>query len=206
MARTRQPAKPARIAAKTPAATTAAAKKIAAKPSRIAAKGSAKPETAAKASGKRARPARTVKPARPGATPAKPGTRPSRKPGSSAAPGAGLLAVEAQLREHAMAKPEATEHFPWGERAIKVKGKVFLFMRADAQQLSLSTKLPQSGSVALLLPFATPTGYGLGKAGWVSAAFGPSDQLPVDMLCSWIDESYQAVAPAKLAALARGGE
>jgi len=104
-----------------------------------------------------------------------------------------------------MAKPEATEHFPWGERAIKVKGKVFLFMRADAQQLSLSTKLPQSGSVALLLPFATPTGYGLGKAGWVSAAFGPADQLPVDMLCSWIDESYQAVAPVKLAALARTG-
>jgi len=26
------------------------------------------------------------------------------------------------------------------------------------------------------------------------------------MLCSWIDESYQAVAPAKLAALARTGE
>jgi predicted DNA-binding protein (MmcQ/YjbR family) len=117
-----------------------------------------------------------------------------------------LLAIEAQLRAHAMAKPEATEHFPWGERAIKVKGKVFLFMRADAQQLSLSTKLPQSSSVALLLPFATPTGYGLGKAGWVSAAFGPSDPLDVDMLCSWIDESYQAVAPAKLAALARSGE
>ena len=120
--------------------------------------------------------------------------------------GSGPFATaEATLRAHAMAKPEATEHFPWGERAIKVKGKVFLFMHADAQQLSLSTKLPQSSSVALLLPFATPTGYGLGKAGWVSAAFGPADQLPVDMLCSWIDESYQAVAPVKLAALARTG-
>jgi predicted DNA-binding protein (MmcQ/YjbR family) len=119
---------------------------------------------------------------------------------------AGFARAEAALRAHALTKPEATEHFPWGERAIKVKGKVFLFMRADAQQLSLSTKLPQSGSVALLLPFATPTGYGLGKAGWVSAAFGPSDPLPVDMLCSWIDESYQAVAPAKLAALARSAE
>jgi predicted DNA-binding protein (MmcQ/YjbR family) len=202
MARTRRPAKPARPAAKTPAAAKATAKKIAAKGSAKP----AKPETAAKASGNRARPAQTVKPAKPSATPAKPDARSSRRPGSSAASGAGLLAVEAQLREHAMAKPEATEHFPWGERAIKVKGKVFLFMRADAQQLSLSTKLPQSGAVALLLPFATPTGYGLGKAGWVSAAFGPSDQLPVDMLCSWIDESYQAVAPAKLAALARSGE
>ena len=114
-----------------------------------------------------------------------------------------LAAAEAALRAHALAKPEATEHFPWGERAIKVKGKVFLFMYADATRLSLSTKLPTSNGVALMLPFASPTGYGLGKAGWVSAAFEGGIEPPVDMLLDWIDESYQAVAPAKLAALAR---
>lgn len=112
-------------------------------------------------------------------------------------------AAEAALRAHALAKPEATEHFPWGERAIKVKGKVFLFMYSDATQLSLSTKLPESNGVALMLPFAQPTGYGLGKAGWVSARFDPASAPPVEMLCAWIDESYQAVAPAKLAAAAR---
>lgn len=114
-----------------------------------------------------------------------------------------FAAAEVALRAHALAKPEATEHFPWGERAIKVKGKVFLFMYRDASQLSLSTKLPQSSGVALMLPFATPTGYGLGKAGWVSARFERSARPPLDMLCAWIDESYQAVAPAKLAAAAR---
>jgi predicted DNA-binding protein (MmcQ/YjbR family) len=124
-------------------------------------------------------------------------TRPAPTPGK-------LTAAAAQLRDHALSKPEATEHFPWGERAIKVKGKVFLFMHSDAGSLSLSTKLPESAAVALLLPFANPTGYGLGKAGWVSAEFSPTDRPPVDMLCSWIDESYQAVAPAKLASLARG--
>jgi predicted DNA-binding protein (MmcQ/YjbR family) len=113
-------------------------------------------------------------------------------------------AAEAALRAHAMAKPEATEHFPWGERAIKVKGKVFLFMYSDASKLSLSTKLPESSDVALILPFAQPTGYGLGKAGWVSASFEAGAAPPVELLCSWIDESYQAVAPAKLASLARG--
>src|SRR5262249_56520222 len=49
----------------------------------------------------------------------------------------------------------------------------------------------------------SPTGYGLGKAGWVSAAFEPGSSPPIDLLCAWIDESYLAVAPAKLAALAR---
>ena len=116
-----------------------------------------------------------------------------------------LAKAEVVLRAHALAKPQATEHFPWGERAIKVAGKVFLFMYADATKLSLSTKLPASSGVALMLPFAKPTGYGLGKAGWVSASFERTDRPPVEMLCSWIDESYQAVAPAKLAAIARGG-
>jgi predicted DNA-binding protein (MmcQ/YjbR family) len=112
--------------------------------------------------------------------------------------------AESALRAHAMAKPEATEHFPWGERAIKVKGKVFLFMYAEATKLSLSTKLPTSNGVALMLPFAQPTGYGLGKAGWVSASFERGEPPPpIELLCAWIDESYQAVAPAKLAALAR---
>ena len=116
-----------------------------------------------------------------------------------------LAKAEAALRAHALAKPQATEHFPWGERAIKVAGKVFLFMYADATKLSLSTKLPASSGVALMLPFARPTGYGLGKAGWVSASFERTDRPPIEMLCSWIDESYQAVAPAKLATAARGG-
>jgi predicted DNA-binding protein (MmcQ/YjbR family) len=115
-----------------------------------------------------------------------------------------LARAETALRGHALAKPSATEHFPWGERAIKVNGKVFLFMSAGGDELSLSTKLPDSSGVALLLPFATPTGYGLGKAGWVSARFPAGDDIPVDMLCDWIDESYQAIAPAKLAAAARG--
>lgn len=115
-----------------------------------------------------------------------------------------FAAAEAALRAHALAKPEATEHFPWGERAIKVKGKVFLFMYADASHLSLSTKLPVSSGIALMLPFAEPTGYGLGKAGWVSARFEAGDQPPTEMLTAWIDESYQAIAPARLAALTRG--
>ena len=111
-----------------------------------------------------------------------------------------FAAAEAALRKHALGKPEATEHFPWGERAIKVKGKVFLFMFGDPTRLSLSTKLPDSSGVALMLPFAQPTGYGLGKAGWVTAIFdGDGDAPPVELLCAWIDESYRAVAPAKLA-------
>ena len=122
-----------------------------------------------------------------------------------AKPKGALSACEKALRAHALGKPEATEHFPWGERAIKVKGKVFLFMYADAERLSLSCKLPQSSDDALGLPFVAPTEYGLGKSGWVTARLeaGP---VPVDMFKAWIDESYRAQAPKRLvAALVAGG-
>ena len=104
------------------------------------------------------------------------------------------------LRAFALGFPEAYEEFPWGERVAKVKGKVFVFLGMDGDELGLSVKLPQSGMLALGLPFASPTGYGLGKAGWVTARFGRREKAPVDLLRSWIDESYRAVAPKKLVA------
>src|SRR5712691_5342090 len=102
------------------------------------------------------------------------------------------------LRAFALGYPEAYEDFPWGERVAKVKSKVFVFLGGDGDDLGLSVKLPQSGMLALGLPFASPTAYGLGKAGWVTAKFGKREKAPVDLLRSWIDESYRAVAPKKL--------
>jgi predicted DNA-binding protein (MmcQ/YjbR family) len=108
---------------------------------------------------------------------------------------------EALLRSHALAYPEAHEDFPWGERVVKVRGKVFLFLgRPEDGGLALSVKLPGSASFALGLPFASPTGYGLGKSGWVTARFGPRQKPPVELLRHWVDESYRAVAPKRLAA------
>ena len=114
---------------------------------------------------------------------------------------------EAVLRKHALSYPEAHEDFPWGERVVKVRGKVFAFLgRPEEGGLGLSVKLPGSATLALDLPFASPTGYGLGKSGWVTARFSPRAKPPVELLKRWIDESYRAVAPKKLAAqIGEGG-
>jgi predicted DNA-binding protein (MmcQ/YjbR family) len=104
------------------------------------------------------------------------------------------------LRKFALRYPDATEDMPWGHHAIKVKGKSFLFLAADAETFSLSAKLPSSGGVALKLPFASPTEYGLGRSGWVTARFPRGAPVPLDVLRLWIDESYRAVAPKRLAA------
>ncbi len=102
------------------------------------------------------------------------------------------------LRRYALAYPEAHEDQPWGHSAIKVRKKSFVFLFCDENELSLSTKLPVSSHNALMLPFASPTGYGLAKSGWVTARFTATDDLPLPILYDWIDESYRAIAPKKL--------
>ncbi len=104
----------------------------------------------------------------------------------------------AALSKYAATFPEAYEDHPWGETVYKVKGKVFVFLGRGESGFGMSAKLPQSALLALDLPFATPTAYGLGKSGWVTAQFGPKDKPPLEILRRWIEESYRAVAPKKL--------
>jgi predicted DNA-binding protein (MmcQ/YjbR family) len=108
--------------------------------------------------------------------------------------------IETALRDYALGFPEATEEFPWGERAIKVKGKVFLFMRATPEEVSFSVKLPHSRFFVLDMPTTEPTPYGLGKHGWVTARFSSAPKGSLDVCKMWVEESYRAVAPKKLVA------
>ena len=109
-----------------------------------------------------------------------------------------LTQSEIDLRAYCLKYPETNEDFPWGHRAFKVKGKVFVFMGADEGATSMSFELPKSKKVALKNSFASPTHYGMGKHGWVTVAFDVGDKLPMETLQSWIDESYRAVAPKRV--------
>lgn len=106
------------------------------------------------------------------------------------------------LRALALQYPEAREEFPWGDRVYKVRGKIFLFLDDGAGHLGVGAKLPQSNAFALMMPGCTPTGYGLGRAGWVSGRFVPGSEPPVELLASWVRESYIAVAPKRLSKVA----
>src|SRR5690606_3490359 len=107
------------------------------------------------------------------------------------------------LREHGLARyPGAQIKSPWpGHADLAVADKTFAYLSAPGDPPSLSLKLPLSHSLALALPGAEPTGYGLGKSGWVSLSFdGDAAPPPVEQLEQWLDESYRAQAPKKLLA------
>ncbi len=107
--------------------------------------------------------------------------------------------ILAGLCEYALSFPGAVEDFPWGERTFKVGGKIFLWLDDRAEGLHVTAKLPESSGMAVMIPGVEPAGYGLGRAGWVSATFDPHN-IPVEILMEWMEESYRAVAPKKLAA------
>jgi predicted DNA-binding protein (MmcQ/YjbR family) len=113
--------------------------------------------------------------------------------------------TRAKLLEYALQFPEAWQDDPWGgDVVVKVGKKIFVFFGADEPEdgsLGLSVKLPESRDEALAFEYTEPTGYGLGRAGWVSLRVPRGKKFPVDLLEEWIDESYRAVAPKKLVKL-----
>jgi predicted DNA-binding protein (MmcQ/YjbR family) len=108
-------------------------------------------------------------------------------------------AVVGELRAFGLAYPGAHTKSPWpGHADLAVNDKTFAYLSVPGEPLSISCKLPQSSGAALQLPFSKPTGYGLGKSGWVTASFAVGDEVPVELLKAWIDESYRAQAPKRL--------
>ena len=104
-----------------------------------------------------------------------------------------------RLREVGLSYPGAHYKSPWPDHMdLAVNDKTFAYLSIEGKPLGISCKLPHSANLALQLPFVSPTGYGLGKSGWVSANFDWDDELPLDILEQWLDESYRAQAPKRL--------
>jgi predicted DNA-binding protein (MmcQ/YjbR family) len=104
-----------------------------------------------------------------------------------------------RLLEYALGLPEAYVDHPWGEDVAKVSKKVFVFFGIEGYaEPGMTVKLIESQSLALAQPGVSPSGYNLGKSGWVTVRF--VSDTPFEMLREWIDESYRTVAPKKLAA------
>ena len=111
-----------------------------------------------------------------------------------------------QLRGFGLGLPEASEDFPWGHTALKVRGKTFAWLdESKGEGLSLTVKLPISRDFALVFDFAEPAGYGLGRSGWITCRFAPAETPDLDLMKRWIAESYRAVAPKKLTAQVASG-
>ena len=102
-----------------------------------------------------------------------------------------------KLLRFALSLPDAYEVHPWDETVAKVRKKVFVFFGGRPKLMTV--KLVESHGHALSIEGAEPTGYGLGKSGWVNVNVD-APGLTHQLLCDWIEESYRIVEPKRLVA------
>ena len=95
----------------------------------------------------------------------------------------------ARLEAIALVLPEATrvDIEAWdGEPTFRVRNKNFVFTDPEV--------------VVATDPLARPTGYGMGRAGWVSVDIGEgADEDRWQQVTEWVRTSYTLVAPKTLA-------
>jgi predicted DNA-binding protein (MmcQ/YjbR family) len=107
-----------------------------------------------------------------------------------------VAGVRDKLLAFALAFPGASLDHPWGEEVAKVNGKIFVFLGPSTSK-RMTVKLDESHGHALAIEGAEPTGYGLGKSGWVTVPLR-APGVTLDLLRDWIEESYRIVAPKRL--------
>jgi predicted DNA-binding protein (MmcQ/YjbR family) len=110
-----------------------------------------------------------------------------------------------RLEAIAAALPEAerVDIEAWGgEPTFRVRGKNFVFSDQDATGISVKLPKEEAEAVVATDPGAEPTGYGLGRHGWVSVTIGddPDDERWREVE-EWVRTSYTLVAPKALAKL-----
>ena len=87
-----------------------------------------------------------------------------------------------------------------GEPTFRVRGKNFVFCAQDGSGISVKLPREEAEAVVATDPKATPTGYGLGRHGWVSVDLsGRLSAARWQLVEEWIRTSYTLVAPKALA-------
>jgi hypothetical protein len=112
--------------------------------------------------------------------------------------------AEAELTKLGLSFPETSAGPAWPPtRGLYMRKKMFAVFGAKAEPLDALTmimKLPISAEMAEELPFVRPARGWYKQNKWVTAHFGPEDDILAEMetLRGWLKQSYVAVAPKKL--------
>jgi predicted DNA-binding protein (MmcQ/YjbR family) len=87
-----------------------------------------------------------------------------------------------------------------GEPTFRVGGKNFIFASTDGSSLSVKLTKEEAAAVTASDPDVVPTGYGLGRHGWVTVTVaGRVSRARWQEIEEWVRTSYTLVAPKRLA-------
>jgi predicted DNA-binding protein (MmcQ/YjbR family) len=98
------------------------------------------------------------------------------------------------VRDYCIAKPSATESFPFGGDALvfKVGGKMFALLSTESQPLTINLKCDPERAVQLREEHtAVAPGYHMNKTHWNTVTI--DGRVRNSDLQEWIDHSYELV-------------
>lgn len=109
-----------------------------------------------------------------------------------------------RIAEVALDLPEAmrVDIEAWdGQPTFRVRGKNFVFTDPAGTYLTVKLSKEEAAAVVAADPDVSPTGYGLGRHGWISVRLPETlDGDRWEEIVEWILTSYTLVAPKTLAA------
>lgn len=116
--------------------------------------------------------------------------------------------AETELTAFALSLPETDVVPGWGKdddrtRYLRVRKKGFGFFGEKGETedtFSMTVKLPTAYDMVLHLPFVVEGSPWYRRNKWLTARFGPDDDVRTEFatLKSWLVQSYAAMAPKKL--------
>jgi predicted DNA-binding protein (MmcQ/YjbR family) len=107
-----------------------------------------------------------------------------------------LEAIAARLPEAERVDVEAWD----GQPTFRVRTKNFVFTNAAADQMSVKFPKEEAEAIVATEDGAEPTGYGLGRHGWVRLPLAAdADDERWQLIEEWVRTSYTLVAPKTLA-------
>lgn len=109
-----------------------------------------------------------------------------------------IAAMVARLPEATRVDIEAWD----GEPTFRVNGKNFIFTNRDFTGVSVKLSKDEAEAVVATDAEVEPTGYGLGRHGWISVTFPKRmGAARWQLIEEWVRTSYTLVAPKRLARL-----
>ena len=102
------------------------------------------------------------------------------------------------IRDYCLSLPEVEETLPFGPDVLvyKVKGKVFLLLPLDTEELRLNVKCNPDTALELREQYdCVLPGYHMNKKHWNTIIVNGS--ISSTLIRSWIDHSYELVAKRK---------
>lgn len=99
------------------------------------------------------------------------------------------------IRDYCLSLPDAEETLPFGPDTLvyKVKGKIFLLMGLDSEDLSFNVKCDPDKALELREEFpCVRPGYHMNKKHWNTVLVDGS--VSVKQIKEWIDHSYELVS------------